>query len=757
MSTVARRLEEAHEHLLKLYTSIPVLTPCLEKIKTNQAEFVAINSRLRLLQDDIAAGQNKTEKAKRQLDSVFTINKADCEKAYRREANELKAFEDERRASLRQRDSIVTERYRLQKERDTLLEETRQLKRLTESVFDRSKDEVANTDFPEELHWQLELKDFDFRITEVKQQVMKYNTALSNLSRAANLSEAALMAFMGYPDAAFKVWRVEYALEASRKMRVYLRVELSLSNAYTNEAAARDACPNIMPPLATPVKPSAVQAYFEPTRGRPQPFDAEPQLRGYIAQLRSAHRTAEALLAQETERLSAMQAYRESIIPLLAKIRRHVFQNSCLGGHQIEGWEDEQGQSLLGTEADILVRGGIHEVGIPDINRLSSLGSSSRTVPTMRRTSVDMADRTDDPRRNRRGNALAVPNTDEQETSTDPTRSATADGVRVVTSAGNAPLSTLAPSNVLGSEVLMQVDRARQAKMEGKRKFKHKFRSRSCSAHDDVSGPDSGTEDRPSQGSGDNNGNADSAQGSHEGRRLSTMRLFGFSRSRRERSCGPEDAVVPTTPRPRIFQMSGRDYRSSVDVTDSSSHGILDRGSRDNRQGHRRNVPSISVWNHGDASGRPRMISMDDYIGIGPVAERSDRPAGEHEPSQGSVPLVPSYEEHQQHVAIDPEQLRMFTASRSYEELPSLAEEDSPSYTMPDVQPDQPTARTVPFRPHSIQLSSVMNNQHAGSSVTTPLYQQHHYSFSDQTPEGNTWGQGIHPPEYGMRPPAYVA
>jgi hypothetical protein len=60
MSTVAKRLEEAHEHLLKLYTSIPVLTPCLEKIKTNQAEFVAINSRLRLLQDDIAAGQNKT-------------------------------------------------------------------------------------------------------------------------------------------------------------------------------------------------------------------------------------------------------------------------------------------------------------------------------------------------------------------------------------------------------------------------------------------------------------------------------------------------------------------------------------------------------------------------------------------------------------------------------------------------------------------------------------------------------------------------
>jgi len=52
-----------------------------------------------------------SDKARRQLDSVFTINKADCEKAYRREANELKAFEDERRANLRQRDSIVTEVY----------------------------------------------------------------------------------------------------------------------------------------------------------------------------------------------------------------------------------------------------------------------------------------------------------------------------------------------------------------------------------------------------------------------------------------------------------------------------------------------------------------------------------------------------------------------------------------------------------------------------------------------------------------------
>ena len=54
----------------------------------------------------------------------------------------------------------------------------------------------------------------------MRRQVSKYNTALSNLARAANLSEAALMAFLGYPDAAYKVWKVEYALKASQKMRL---------------------------------------------------------------------------------------------------------------------------------------------------------------------------------------------------------------------------------------------------------------------------------------------------------------------------------------------------------------------------------------------------------------------------------------------------------------------------------------------------------------------------------------------------------
>jgi len=60
MTTVAQRLQESHEQLLKLYSSIPVLTPCLEKIKTNHAEFVVLNNRLRQLQEAIVQGQYKT-------------------------------------------------------------------------------------------------------------------------------------------------------------------------------------------------------------------------------------------------------------------------------------------------------------------------------------------------------------------------------------------------------------------------------------------------------------------------------------------------------------------------------------------------------------------------------------------------------------------------------------------------------------------------------------------------------------------------
>jgi len=111
-----------------------------------------------------------SEKIRKQLDSVFTLNKAETERSYHHEINQLKTYEDERRACLRKRDDVVTmvssigvphanssiiiarkkyhganipsstfsfsqtQKYKLQKERAVLLEETRQLKRVNESV-----------------------------------------------------------------------------------------------------------------------------------------------------------------------------------------------------------------------------------------------------------------------------------------------------------------------------------------------------------------------------------------------------------------------------------------------------------------------------------------------------------------------------------------------------------------------------------------------------------------------------------------------
>ncbi|KAI1306710.1 hypothetical protein EDD11_004686 [Mortierella claussenii] len=899
MSTVAKRLEEAHEHLLQLYTSIPILTPCLEKIKTNQAEFVALNNRLRQLQETVSTGQYRSDKARKQLDSVFTINKTECERAYRQEISELKAVEDERRACLRQRDSVVTVKYQLHKERATLLEETRQLKKLNESVFDRSKDEVANADFPEELYWQLELKEYDFKITEVHRQLSKYHTALSNLARAANLSEAALVALLGYPDAAYKVWRVEYALKASQKMRLYLRVELSLSNAYSNEDVAREACPSIVPSLTTPIKPSTVQFYFEPISKKQgiRPFSKERELRVYIAQLRTAHRAAEMLVAQETERLHAMQSYRESIIPLLAKIRRHVFQNSCLGGYRIEGWEDEQGRSLLGQEADVLVRGGIHEVGIPTLTRPLFPSSSSQNVPTLQRpnplaavesnvtsstntsgsgnSSSGTADTELDEEtmntgsRERRSNGRGTDQEhNDQETAIDPNRPVVVHGGRVVVSAGRAPLSTLSPSNVLGSEVLMQVDRQRQAKLEKKSNIKStgkesrfsRNRSRSRPGRDaDLYGAGIDPQQGGSQasnglsalgslimnnadntnrtaGSGARQGEQQHQQVEREGRKKNSRRLFGFARSRHNSGIGStsssssEDAGGPSTSSsgvPRVFQL-GRNSRSSIDVTSVDAHLDSNNSTGVSRIGHRRNVPSISVSNHdnggidssqqqqrqqqqhllrrtffensslvqlptwtsnsssdtssppsssGSALTRPRVMSMDEYIGIGPVAERHDL-AGPFEGTQGSAPLIPSYEEHQQHQAVDPELLHMMNSSVTYEGLSSLAEQDedadgvhggmstdlySRTQGQRRLEPgliSLPTSRvrSRSLSPHSFAGIHGSNTAgHGEHTAVRPWYQQHHYSLSDQSPDGSAMSMHVPPPDYAVQPPQYTA
>ncbi|KAF9086626.1 hypothetical protein BGX29_001302 [Mortierella sp. GBA35] len=875
MTTVAERLGEAHEQLLKLYTSIPVLTPCLENIKANQAEFVTLNSRLRRLQEIISAGQLRADKARKQLDSVFTINKGEYEKAYRQEINDLKTYKDERRICLRQRDDVVTVRYKLQKEKAILLEETRQLKKITESVFDRSKDEVANTDFPEELYWQLELREYDIKITEVRNMVSKYNIALTSLSRAANLTEAALMAFLGYPDAAYKVWRVEYALKASQKMRLYLRVELSLSNAYSNADSAREACPNIVSLQMPPVKPSAAQAYFEPitknSKGKYKivPFNAEAPMRDYITHLRAAHKTSERMLAQETEHLNAMQAYRESIIPRLAQIRRHVFQNSLLGGYQIEGWEDSMGRSLLGTEADILVRGGIHDVGpVPHAASLASSTrpplstSSSQSVPTTGSSDsfeMDEEAMNTGHSRERRGSGRNVPDVDEQDRSIDPNRPITVRDGRVVLSVGRAPLSTIAPGNMLGSEVLMQVDRQRQAQ-EQKDKEKIRARSRSRSGREPEPGSSSSSgsyDNRQRQGSngfsalGGNSNNISSYSnsnnttsnssggGEREGRKKSRG-LFGFARGRRGSSSSraPDaDAVVPTViaPTPPIFQFPGRNSRSSVDVSNNVRDRIQNQDNGIHPGDHRRNVPSISISNEDDEGGmthhplrrsmlenasliqlpssvssntndapppfsaqsRPRVMSMDDYVGVGPVV-RGDDPVRPFEDGHGSGPLIPSYGEHEQHQSVDPESMVVTGPYATYHGggLGSLMEHDEEN----DVQnllgrlsspppPPPPSALSIfqqdhrstqsfhlptpsggrsrsrslsphPLSPYTLPVVT-SNGQGDSSSSDSTLsngrapYQHHHYSFSDQTPDGSMMSLSVPPPDYAVRPPEY--
>ncbi|KAF8932438.1 hypothetical protein BGZ47_011390 [Haplosporangium gracile] len=890
MTTVAERLGEAHEQLLKLYTSIPVLTPCLESIKSNQAEFVVLNNRLRNLQEIIASGQLRAEKTRKQLDSVFTINKGECEKAYRQEINDLKAYEDERRICLRQRDDVVTVRYRLQKERAILLEETRQLKRITESVFDRSKDEVANTDFPEELYWQLELREYDIKITQVRNSVSKFNIALTSLARAANLTEAALMAFLGYPDAAYKVWRVEYALKASQKMRLYLRVELSLSNAYSNAESAREACPNIVSLQAPPVKPSAAQGYFEPitknAKGKYKivPFDSETSLRDYIAHLRAAHKTAERMLAQETERLNAMQGYRESIIPRLAQIRRHVFQNSRLGGYQIEGWEDAMGRSLLGTEADILVRGGIHNVGSNSLGsplesqvRPPLSTSSSQSVPTNNSSDSfeedEEAMNTVHSRGERRGSGRGVPDVDDQGSSSDPNRPMTVHDIRVVLSVGSAPLSTIAPRNMLGSEVLMQVDRQRQAQ-EIKDRKKVRARSRSRSGREpelgSSSGPGSsyhqqhqesngfstlGGNSAISASSNNNTTSNGSGGGEREGRKKSRG-LFSFARGRRDSSSSraPDvggDAVVLSViaPTPSVFQLSGRNNRSSIDI----SNNVRDRmqSSQDHGShlggGHRRNVPSISISNEDDEGGlpqhplrrtmldnasliqlpssaspstfrssntneapppflmpssRPRVMSMDEYVGVGPVVRGGgggDEPIRPFEDGHGSGPLIPSYGEHEQHQSVDPESMMVTSPNGAYNGsgLESLAEHDEEievqnlllGRTSPPAAPSsssssvfRPHHRTTqsfhlplppggrsrsrslsphPLSPYSYSMVPAASGSNgnlssgSGSSAGRAPYQHHHYSFSDQTPDGSMLSLSVPPPDYAVRPPEY--
>lgn len=607
-------------------------------------------------------------------------------------------------------------------------------------------------------------------------------------------------------------------------------------------------------------------------------------MRDYIARLRTAHKTAERMLAQETERLNAMQGYRESIIPRLAQIRRHVFQNSRLGGYQIEGWEDAMGRSLLGTEADILVRGGIHNVGTNSIGsplesqvRPPLSTSSSQSVPT--NSSSDSFEEDEETmntvhsRGERRGSGRGVPDVDDQSASSDPNHPMTVHDIHVVLSVGRAPLSTIAPGNMLGSEVLMQVDRQRQAQ---EIKDREKVRARSRSRSGREPGPSSSSDLSPADhqqrqgsnsfsalggnntiGSSSNNNSTSngSGGGEREGRKKSRG-LFSFARGRRGSSSNraPDagsDAVVPSViaPTPHIFQLSGRNNRSSVDVSNNVRDRLHNQGA-----GHRRNVPSISISNEGDESGlpphplrrtmldnasliqlpssgststfrsagasntndapppfsmpstRPRVMSMDEYVGVGPVVRGGgggggDEPIRPFGDGHGSGPLIPSYGEHEQHQSIDPESMMVTSPSGAYNGsgLGSLTEHDEDAEvqnlllgrTSPPAPPVSSLSSSV-FQPHhrstqsyhlpppseggrsrsrslsphplspysystipaTVGSNSNLSNSSGGSSGRAP-YQQHHYSFSDQTPDGSVLSLSVPPPDYAVRPPEY--
>lgn len=616
------------------------------------------------------------------------------------------------------------------------------------------------------------------------------------------------------------------------------------------------------------------------------PFDSEAPLREYIARLRTAHKTAERMLAQETERLNAMQRYRESIIPRLAQIRRHVFQNSRLNGYQIEGWEDAMGRSLLGTEADILVRGGIHDVGASSGSPLGSQTrpplstSSSQSVPTNNSSDAleedEEAMNTVHSRGERRGSGRGVPDVDDQGSSSDPNRPMTVHDIRVVLSVGRAPLSTVAPGNMLGSEVLMQVDRQRQAQeIKDREMVRARSRSQSGREPEPSSSSGSGSSDHQQrQGSnsfsalgGNSTSNIsnnqptsnNSSSGEREGRKKSRG-LFSFARGRRGSSSNHAtnigDAVVPSAipPTTPIFQLSGRNNQSSVDISNNvrdRMHNSQDHGSR-----HRRNVPSISISNEDDEGGLPphplrrtmldnasliqlpssvststsrsigssaanntsndgppppfsmpsgpRVMSMDEYVGVGPVVHGGeDEPIRPFEDAHGSGPLIPSYGEHVQDQSIDPESMMITSPSGAFNGggLGSLTEHDDEmeaqdlllGRTSPSVPPPvsssssvfQPHHRSThsfhlplpspggrsrsrslsphPLSPYSYSMvpaaagsnDSLSNSSGNANRTSRAHYQHHQYSFSDQTPDGSTLSLSVPPPDYAVPPPEY--
>jgi len=399
---------------------------------------------------------------------------------------------------------------------------------------------------------------------------------------------------------------------------------------------------------------------------------------------------------------------------------------------------------------------------------------------------------------------------------------------RVILSAGRAPLSTLAPGNMLGSEVLMQVDRQRKlTEAQGQSRTRSKSRTRRSS--DGGPSNSEGHHGLSALGnlilnnttvdiSSDNPGTSSSAQGEREGRKKSRG-LFGFARSRRGSNTGGDDAVVPSVSsnHSSIFSLTGRRNRSSADVSSlpmerpitvttvpggnqSSSSGASDA----TQYGHRRQVPSISVSNQdGVASemdrphplrrtffenaslnnlstGRPRVMSMDEYIGVGPVQRPGEyhHTSSEFDPVSGSAPLIPSYEEHEQHQVVDPESV-MITNSGSFEGLSSLAEHDEseigdvqrrsslqgqnevllPNYYNGERRYATSRVRSRSLSPHPMptpyESIALVHVGQATGGTGRACYQGHHHTLSDQSTCATATQGEAPPPDYIMRPPEY--
>ncbi|KAF9421797.1 hypothetical protein BGZ76_003933 [Entomortierella beljakovae] len=250
-------------------------------------------------------------------------------------------------------------------------------------------------------------------------------------------------------------------------------------------------------------------------------------------------------------------------------------------------------------------------------------------------------------------------------------------------------------------------------------------------------------------------------------------------------------------------------YRYSTDLKsptidgENTGRGINDRDLQDQQATPRRTffensslvqLPSYTGASSGSnppsppiaPTTAPHMLSMDEYIGIGQV----ERFSGYENLADGSQ-LIPSYAEHQQDTAIDPDMLHLMNTFVSYEGLSAVAEQDeenqsnnnarSSSSSQGHAQLLSPVARSA-HRSRSASAHSRMRLSQSndmisisGSSSSSSSssfgggginmnagrapHQCRNYSFSDQTPDDRfpNLGMLIPPPDYATMPPEYRA